>query len=131
MTISLTVGATTLNLNPDLLWADEFAWNPVEQTVQRTITGAQIVSVATRLSGREITLQPEDDSSAWVPHAQVEQLRQWAAGPGQVLSLTLRGLARDVVFRHQDGAMAATPVQHLSDTAPGDWYLVTLRFMEI
>ena len=132
MSITLSDGTTTLPLHPDLYWSDEHNWFPVEQTTQRTITGALIVSVATRLAGRPVTLQPEDDSSAWTPRADLDQPRQWAAGAGRVLQLTLRGSTRDVMFRHQDNnAVEATPVQHLNDTQPGDWFLVTVRLMEI
>ena len=132
MTITLTRASTTLTLHPDLYWSEEHNWFPVEQTAQRTITGALIVSVATRLAGRPVTLQPEDDRSAWTPRADLDQLRHWAAGAGRVLQLTLRGSTRDVMFRHQDNnAVEATPVQHLNDTQPGDWFLVTVRLMEI
>ena len=132
MSITLSDGTTTLALHPDLYWSDEHNWFPVEQTAQRTITGALIVSVATRLAGRPVTLQPEDDSSAWTPRADLDQLRHWAAGAGRVLQLTLRGRTRDVMFRHQDNhAVEVTPVQHLNDTQPGDWFLVTVRLMEI
>lgn len=131
MSITLSDGTTTLALHPDLYWSDEHNWFPVEQTAQRTITGALIVSVATRLAGRPVTLQPEDDRSAWTPRADLDQLRHWAAGAGRVLQLTLRGSTRDVMFRHQDNAVEATPVQHLNDTQPGDWFLVTVRLMEI
>ena len=132
MSITLSDGATTLALHPDLYWSDEHNWFPVEQTAQRTITGALIVSVATRLAGRPVTLQPEDDSSAWTTRADLDQLRHWAAGAGRVLQLTLRGSTRDVMFRHPDNnAVEATPVQHLSETQPGDWFLVTVLLMEI
>ena len=132
MSITLSDGATTLALHPDLYWSDEHNWFPVEQTAQRTITGAIIVSVATRLAGRPVTLQPEDDRSAWTPRADLDQLRHWAAGAGRVLQLTLRGSTRAVMFRHQDNnAVDATPVRHLNDTQPGDWFLVTVRLMEI
>ena len=40
MSITLSDGATTLALHPDLYWSDEHNWFPVEQTAQRTITGA-------------------------------------------------------------------------------------------
>lgn len=132
MTISLTVADTTVLLSPDLLWNDEFAWHPVEQTVQRTITGAQVVQSAQRLAGRPITLQPEDDASAWHTRDVVEQLRNWAAVAGLTLALTLRGTTRDVVFRHHDGAgLEAQPVVHFADPENTDFYRVTLRFMEI
>jgi hypothetical protein len=132
MTISITVGGTTVALSEDLVWNDELSWHPVEQTSQRTITGALVIQSALRVAGRPITLQPEDDSSAWLSSAAVTQLRNWAAVPGQVLSLTLRGTTRDVIFRHQDGAaIEAIPVVHFSDVAVDDWYRCTIRMMEI
>jgi hypothetical protein len=131
MSITLTVGATVLALDPDLLWTDEFSWHPVEQAIERTVTGAQIISIGTRVGGRPITLQPEDDSSAWMSAAAVLQLKAWTSVAGQELQLDLRGEERTVVFRHQDTPMEATPVIHFNDLASEDWYRVTLRFMEI
>lgn len=132
MSITITDGTTPVTLHPDLYWADEFTYQAVEQTAERTITGALVVSAATKVGGRPITLQPEDDSSAWMPRATVEQLRNWAAVPGQELTLTLRGVARTVMFRLQDGSVLdATPVKHFSDTDAADWYRCTLRFMEV
>lgn len=132
MSITLSVGSTTVELHPDLYWSDEANWHPVEQTAQRTLTGALVVSTASRVGGRPITLEPEDDSSAWMPRSVVQQLRNWAASPGQILTLTLRGQTRDVIFRHHDGpGVEATPVVHFSDVADTDFYRVTLRLMEL
>jgi hypothetical protein len=132
MSITLNDGSVTLTLPPDLYWSDEYNWNPVEQTAQRTITGAQVVSTALRVAGRPITLAPEDDQSAWMTREMVEQLRNWAAVPGQELELTLRGTTRTVVFRHQDGSgLEARPLVHFSEMDDTDNYITTLRFMEI
>lgn len=132
MSITLAVGATTLTLSPDLYWSDEINWSPVVQTAERTITGALILSTFSRTAGRPITLEPEDDASAWMPRATVDQLRNWAAVAGQEMTLTLRGTSRTVVFRHQDGAgVEAVPVVHYSDVQTGDYYRVTIRLMEI
>jgi hypothetical protein len=61
-----------------------------------------------------------------------DQLRNWAAVAGRQMTLTLRGQGRTVIFRHQDGAgVEAKPVVHYSDVLDGDWFLVTLRLMEI
>ena len=91
-----------------------------------------IVSVSPRLAGRPITLGPEDDRSGWMSLAKLSQLRNWAAVPGQVLELTLRGQVRNVIFRHQDGTgIEAKPVVHFSEVNSADNYLVTLRLMEI
>jgi hypothetical protein len=129
--ITLTYGPTTLELDPDLLWADEFSWHPVEQAQERSITGALIVQVASRTGGRPITLETEDERSAWMTRATVQLLQTWAAMPGVTLQLSIRGESRAVIFRHQDGAMDAKPLLHFADPDAGDFYLVTLRFMEI
>lgn len=128
MSITLAVGATTVSLPADLRWSDE-SWQPVEQTVQRTITGALIVSTALRVAGRPITLAPLDDSSSWTRKTVLDQVRAWAAVPGQLLTLTLRGTSYTVMFRHQDGAIEANAVIHYDDVAADDAYLATFRFM--
>lgn len=132
MTITLAYLTTTLTLSDDLYWSDENQWHPVEQTAQRTITGALIVSSSTRVGGRPITLQPVEDSSAWMTRATVDTLRSWAAQAGRQMTLTLRGQTYNVIFRHQDGSgIDAVPIVHYSDVASGDFYRVTLRLMEV
>jgi hypothetical protein len=131
MTITLNVGATSVDLHQDLYWDDEFSWAPVEQSVTRTITGALIVQSALRIGGRPITLRPFEEGCAWMQRSVLEQLRTWAAVAGQQMTLTLRGTARTVIFRHQDTAIESSPVSHLNDVAAGDFYSATLRFSEI
>lgn len=134
MSVNLTDGTDTVTLHPDTSWADEFQWHPVEQTATRTVTGALVVSAAARVAGRPITLQSSEDA-AWEHRETVDgQLRNWAAVPGKVLVLTLRGTERDVIFRHHDGvAFEATPVvlYRDSDIDDTDFYRYVLRLMEI
>lgn len=129
--ITLTDGTTTIELHPDLYWSDEYTWAPVEQAIQRTVTGALVVSSATRQKGRPITLGPQEFQSAWMPKTTVDQLRNWSLVAGKVLTLTLRGTAYSVIFRHQDTPMEATPIVFFSEADATDWYSVTLRFMEV
>ncbi|MGP1680855.1 MAG: hypothetical protein ACTS8S_00820 [Giesbergeria sp.] len=133
MSLTLSDVSTTLNLNPDLYWSDENNWHAVEQAVERTITGALVVQVAARIAGRPITLEPQDDSAAWMTLADVTALRNWAAVPGKTMTLTLRGQVREVIFRHQDGGFEARPVIQYRDghELPVDFYLCTIRLMEI
>ena len=132
MPIILSDGTSGVTLNPDLFWSDENEWHPVAQTAERTITGALIVKVKSRVGGRPITLEPEDETSGWMNRTSVEALRNWAAAPGKVMTLTIHGTDRTVMFRHHDGAgLSATPVVHFSDIAAGDYYRCTLRFMEV
>lgn len=130
--ITLKSGAETIVLPVDLLWVDEHNWQPVEQTANRTITGALIVESAARIGGRPITLQPEDDSSAWIELADLLALQAWAAVPGKEMQITIRGVVRTVIFRHQDNAgVNARPVVHYNAPDSTDFYLATVKFMEI
>ncbi|MQR02322.1 hypothetical protein [Glaciimonas soli] len=130
--IQLSDGITSLMLHDDLLWVDEHNWHPVEQSINRTITGSLIVSTAQRIAGRPITLQSIDDSNAWHTLAQVNQLRNWAAVAGLALTLTLRATVRRVLFAHHEGAaIEATPVVHYSDVSNADFYRITLRLIEM
>jgi hypothetical protein len=128
---TLTVGGTTVTFSDDLIWADEFAWAPVEQSVERTITGALVVQTAARVAGRPITLAAEDDNSGWITRAALDQFKVWAAVPGQAMTLVYRGVSHSVIWRHQDTALDAAPVVFYSDVQSGDYYRATLRFMEI
>jgi hypothetical protein len=134
MSISLKYGDDTLPLDPDLYWADENQYSPVQQSVDEGLTGALIIQVdgdADR-PGRPITLQPEGDDSAWMIRADLDQLNAWGAIAGAVMTLNLRGVDRSVMFRHQDKpAIDAKPVVHYSDVLDSDYYLVTLKFMTV
>lgn len=132
MAITLTYDTTTIDLHPDLYWSDELDWAPVEQSVQRSVSGALIVMASERIAGRPITLQPEDDASAWMQRATVATLVSWGAVPERQMTLTINGTSYDVIFRHQDGAaIEARPVVQYQDPQPTDFYTVTLRFMEV
>ena len=133
MSLTLADVSTTLTLNPDLYWSDENTWHPVQQTADRTITGAHVIQAALMVKGRPITLEPIDDESAWVTLAQVTALRNWAAVPGKTMTLTLRGVERGVIFRHQDGGFEARPVIQYRDghELTTDFYRCTIRLMEI
>jgi len=130
---TLSNGTTSVDFSDDLTWTDEYEWHPVSQTAQRTITGALIVSSSSLTGGRPITLAP-DEQGPWHSRAQVDALRNLAAAPGQVLTLTLRGQNYSVIFRHQDSggaAVDAKPIIPFNLPVDADYYQVALRLMEL
>ena len=130
---TLSNGTVSVDFSDDLTWTDEYKWNPVSQTAQRTITGALIVSSSTMIGGRPITLEP-DEQGPWHSRSQVDALRNLAAARGQGLTLTLRGQNYNVIFRHQDtgsAAVEATPIIPFNAPIDTDYYKVTLRLMEL
>jgi hypothetical protein len=129
---TLADGTTTITVPDDLLWSDEFAWSPVEQTVERGLTGSSIVQVGTKTNGRPITLGADADNVGWVTRTTLDALYGFASVAGKVMTLTYRGTARQVIFRHQDnGAVEASPVIPYADVQPTDYYRVALRFTEV
>lgn len=130
--ITISDGATTLTLPGDLAWIDEYAWTPVVQSAPRySVDGAMFIVTGTRQAGRPITLQGADDR-AWITRAVVNQLAAWRDVPGQQLTLTLRDVARTVVFRHDDApVIEADPILFYGDPINDDPYRATIKLMEI
>jgi len=134
MSFTLSDGTSTLALDPDLIWTDEHAWQAPEQTAVRTLTGALIVQSAAKVKGRPITLEA-GEGHAWMPYTDFAQLAAWAAVPGQVLTLTLRGQTMSVGFRHHDApAIEARPLidTAASETLPSDaWMVASLKLYTV
>ena len=119
-------------MSDDLYWSDEFSWQPVEQTISRSVTGVLIVESATRTGGRPITLEPIDDQSAWMTFTNLNLIRSWAAVAGRVMALTIHGVTYNVMFAHQEtSAVTAKPVIFYNAQDGEDNYLVSLKFMEV
>lgn len=125
----------TVLLPDDLLWIDEHAWSPAVASTSYLITGALLIQSALRQAGRPITLMGAPDM-AWVTRATVEQLRAWAAVPVSAASgrfaLTFAdGRVFTVAFRHDDTPIESEPVLGIPARSSGDFYRLTLRFLEI
>lgn len=134
MSITLTVGGTTVALPADLYWADELSWHPVGQSVTRTITGALVIQTQATAgnAGRLITLAPPVAGASWISRAALDQLKAWAGIPGQVMTLQLRGVARSVIWRLAEGdVIEARPVMPQAGVEPDDAYTATFKLMEI
>ena len=133
MSITLTVGGTTLTLNHDLHWDDEFAWTALEQTIDRSVTGAMIVQQGVRTYGRAITLKSPTDDMGAITRAQALQIQTWSHTPEQPLTLVLRGATHKVLFNHTGDAapFEMAPMSTIHNTTGTDLMLVTLRFITI
>ena len=136
MTTTLTDGTTTVTLPAELLRTDEYGYSPVRQSVTPTLTGALWVDVSTMQTGEPITLSGSRDSDGSVygaiTRSQLATLRAMANQPGQPHTLTYRGQAYTVIWRHHDApAIAAEDVVPFSDPLPSDFVIPTLKFTVI
>ena len=127
----LTDGTTEITLPNGLTWTDEYAWSPIEQSVENSVTGAMIVDVAARSAGRPITLESGTNSDC-VSLAVAEALQAYADQAIFTLTLTIRGVARSVAFRHHEPpAFSAQPLAMSPDGHPCPLWRITLKLMEI
>jgi len=133
ITLTLLSTSQTLQLSERLLWTDEFAWSPTAAEARFGTTGALMVHVGKKQSGRLITLDGVE-SEAWLTRGVVAQINAWAALPGARFLLRLRGIDRTVLFDHARApAFNAQPVIKLQDGVeqPTDLYRPTFNFIEV
>ena len=132
MSITLTYNGTTAAISDRLQWTDEYDWSPVEQASAYSTTGALLVDVAVKQAGQPITLEGTD-TNAWLSRALCDTLQAWAALPGIELTLTLRGVAHQVIFDHAKGGFTAQPIWRLLDgeITPELLYRPTFRFLKV
>lgn len=128
--ITLAVESTTVTLPEDLAWIDEFSWAATAQTVTRGLTGKPIIQAALLVDGRPITLEPPSDGG-WMPRSAWSQIQTWLNTPGQRMTLTLRGNAHLVEFRHVDGGAGAVDVLHYADPGSEHFIQPTFRFITV
>jgi hypothetical protein len=124
---TLTHNTTTLALPADLLWEDEFAWRPVQETREYALHGALIVDRGIKLVGRPMTLAGSRDY-AWVTRTAALQLHAWAQQPGLPLVLVYRSTSYQVAFDQDGPPLELTPRVDYANPAAGDWYVPVLRF---
>ncbi|WP_263322591.1 hypothetical protein [Endozoicomonas sp. Mp262] len=115
-----------IELPDDLLWVDEFDWNPVAQAIDRSLTGALMVQEQAKLYGRPITLTGGDEAG-WVTRATVLELMALANMPDKKLPLIFSdGRTFSVCFRrNKENPIFATPVLLGIDV----YYFVKIQFI--
>jgi len=137
----MTMTLDGIALPEDLYWSDETTPWAVGQTVSPTLTGALVIQEAALQTGRPITLESQRDGNtvvAVVERSVLDQLLAMAALPN-VAPMTLvmptygGGTATYTVrWRRVDGpAIEAEPIVFKAPIAPGDFYTITLRLMQV
>lgn len=120
-----------LVLPSGLQWSDEFNWQPVAQTAQRTLDGGLVLQEQGLTAGRPITLQAGLDHG-WMTRSVLESLYALASVPGNSHTLTINGRTFTVRFNHSDGAaIEAEPLWPLATPQSGDYYIATVKFITV
>lgn len=124
----------TVPLENGFLWSDEFDWKPIEQNQERAIDGTLIIQEGKKKSGRPITLSASD-GQGWVKRSELSIIKDWSALQDEQFTLIFEyphdTRQFNVIFNHGEGAINAKPVMGFPAVSDGDYYEVTLRFIEV
>ncbi|MFM5537007.1 hypothetical protein ACET8U_06805 [Aeromonas veronii] len=119
-----------ITLPDDLDWQDEFEWQPAEQVITPTLSGALIVEEVAQPHGRPITLQ--SDGQSWATRSTVLALQALAGEVNAPMALTLNGRQFTVLWRRENGGgFAAKQLYRVADPDEQMPYEITLRLIEV
>lgn len=124
----------TVPLENGFLFSDEFDWKPIEQKQEYAINGTLIIQEGKKKSGRPITLSPSD-GQGWIKRSDLSVIQNWSALQDEQFTLVFEyphdTRQFNVIFNHAEGAIEADPVKGFPTVSDGDYYEVTLKFIEV
>ncbi|MFK0570084.1 hypothetical protein [Endozoicomonas sp.] len=122
----------TITLPDDLLWINEFEWNPVEQNVERSLTGALLVQERQITHGRTIVLSGGNEAG-WVSRLTVKNLFALSKAANKTMSLTLPdGRQFSVIFDRSNGSpVEAQQVLPFAYPEDSDQYFLKIKLLTL
>jgi len=119
-----------IELPAGMLWVDEFGWSAAQRTVERSITGAQIIDVMDKVAGRPITLQGARDQG-WIQRETLEALRALSDVAQERYLLKLATGEQFTVMFAPGDAIEAQPVSRPELPVAKSPYVATLRLITV
>lgn len=120
----------TIELDDDFQWVNEFDHNPIQQSIEYSLTGALLVQEGRMLQGRKIELR--SNGGVWTPLSVVRQLEALRDQPSQPMELVLAdGREFSVIWDRVGPPLSAEPI--LRETYPDQdsMYDVSMRFLAV
>lgn len=124
----------TVQIEDGFLWADEFSWQPIQQSKQHAVDGALIIQEGEKKAGRSIVLEPADVGMGWIKLRDLRVLREWSLLQEQFelqFEQPHDNRKFTVIWNHEQGALEAEPVKGIPAISLDDYYNVTLRLTEV
>lgn len=131
----MSIYLNDIKLPDGLRFSDEFAWSPVAQASEYTLTGSLIVEQSTKQAGRPITLVGGKDF-AWMTRAEVSTLKA-LLDTGAEMTLTLHDARHFTVLPAAEEPLSVTPLPIVLDSGPANpsstarYVLESLKLIEV
>ena len=120
-----------VDLPDDMRWLDEFTFQPVAQSVTRTIAGNHVEFNQGLILGQPITLEATE-TEGWLTRAQVDAVQTLAATVGATYTLAIGAQTFTVAFRHNEGvAFEPSPLLPRIDPDVEDFFRAVLRLRTV
>lgn len=119
-----------IDLPSGMVWVDEFGWSAVQKSVERSISGAQVIDTARKEQGRPITLQGVP-TQGWIRRATLLAVQALANDPaGEYLLVLADGREFTVQFS-PDTPIEAQPISRPELPQGTHPYVATLRLITV
>ena len=121
-----------ITLPDDLLWINEFDWNPVAQTTEWSLTGALLIQEEQLIHGRPIVLSGNGEAGC-VSRLTVKNLFALSKEANKSMTLTLPDRRQfSVIFNRSNGApVEAQQILPFAYPEDSDQYLLTPRLLTV
>jgi len=115
---------------PDLLWINEYDYEDVSASCEKTLGGKNIVFENENYD-RNIDLQAMENSG-WLTKTQIGTLKQMAGVKGATYILIYESQTFSVRFRREDEpCIEVAPLIPKVDYAAGDFYIGTIKLKTV
>lgn len=146
-----------VRLPKDLIWQDEFLWEPVAQVYEYSVEGNLLIQESAKKKGRHITLVGQNDM-AWLDRTDMKALIDMRNQVGKKMVLKSRPvdvhgnlitfptqadedtfaqvhdgwITVDVMFRHQDTALEYALIKPWDQFEEDTYFIIqAIRLMEV
>lgn len=128
----MSMSLDAISLPEDLIWADEYDWSNITQSVKKSLTGALIIQEASQTKGRTFTLTG-DSNSGWIDKATLDLLKVKVDTVNLQMTLNYHGTDYNVMFNRSGNSspMIAKPIYELVDPQSDHNYTLQLNFIEV
>ena len=90
-----------LDLNPNLIWIDQYNYSPINHVEERTLDGHLFINTSENISGKPITLESTIDQG-WFTYQMINTLGNMSRNINGIYSLIINDFNASVMFRHSD-----------------------------
>ena len=119
-----------IELDDDFQWVNEFDHNPIQQTVEYSLTGALLLQEGVKQQGRSIDLR--SNGGVWTPLSVVRQLEALRDQSSVPMELVLAdGREFKVVWDRSAAPLAAEPLERETYPKPESLHFIEMRFITV